>query len=368
MKTANKTKQEEIKEALQAFDEGHFKKFDALLSVGAVSWRDVIEKVFINGRTPYKKTPLASEISLVPFVSSLMKNGWDAKRPLSNGRLPIFQALSNGHTNVVQHFINQSISVSNLDLDGHSLLYNAVSKFKFFTYLNESDELIKNLLAKGAKFSSEEEEQDAFKIMLTNNMYKILKMFQNDYSLFNPNIKIGLSKKCYAPTLFWGAIRYGFIKNTQDLELWILSGADATIVDGHKKGVIHALLESIIQSKKHGVHLGFNLGSNQASISPEWSQLSGLGPVLIELGKMGARWTKKKKLGKTAFEELEEFVLLYDLDKEKQYPNLEKVFGNDVAYIIRAQSTKEKLQGLPKADEEEEERESRKPLRSNRRL
>lgn len=369
-------KQQYIKNAFEAFDNGHPGLFDAAIADG-VRFNDVhpdkpsgstlIEKILIQGPSfnPDRKKLNSPYFSLespkAPFIESLIRSGWKPDRFLSNGQLPLHQVMNSpSGDEAARCLIRNGVDVNQLNEKGESPLSYVFNSMIMRPY----EEVLRQLIHRGARFADKEEEQKSMMKALRSNHVSLINILLDKWSGFDPNLPLKYSsrQKIYAPTLFWGAIYFGFIK-PKDLILWETQGADATVTDNHKTGVLHALLDRIENGTPQGSHVSNNFGSKKPNfILQNLKEHSGM---FADLGKMGARWTLKRKGGLCPFERLKALILENDIDPETA--TLEKWLGIDNAYIIQSQESKERLMGLPQAEEKIEE-EAVSKIKSRRRL
>lgn len=339
--------------AFEALEKGQVKAFVAALNDGAnffalepnYSSRTLVDQVMLESPPSFKNTSRSFDFSRMPFVNALLDAGWDPKRPLPGGRYPLQQAFHMSTPSVALCLLRAGVDVNQSFDQGQSPLSYLLCSYSM---KGDKESLIKILITKGANFKDLEETQETLAHLLRDGDMQAFNTLLFNWIDFDPNLPLKNSSrnKFYAPTVYWGAARYGFIRSQKDVEAWGALGADATVVDRHRTSILHAFLENLGEKANFTQSAGVWFSSN--TIKP--LMLAEVGKIMMSLGAQGARWTLKKKGGVCAYERVQS---LLEKITPPNHPTLDcnLAFGGETAFMIDSQESHERLLGLPQAEE-----------------
>lgn len=395
MKTKSPDHDQLVARAFDAFDNGQVGAFVAALDSGVSfldrrpkdSWgrsKTLVESVLAEG--PRGQKTSRDMMNRSPFVEALIRSGWNPGRPLPDGTQPLSHALNYMESGSAVRLIEAGARLDGFIGDLSPLAFFLVSfgMRRMNTYAEPKDRLrvLDAMVKKGARFDSPEEFQTVLRHLFVQRDNLVINHIRDTWVDFDPNLRLTRSgkHKFYAPTPFWAAARYGMLRTPADVALWESLGADASVTDTHRTGILQAVLDSMEGKIRSEVVPRTNWSGSTIPAS-ELLTLQEASKVMVELSRMGARWTQRRRGGLCAFERLEEMV-----ESVRKAPapkvihmgmpasakpapteiSLSSLLG-DTFLVLDSQVTRERLMGLPQAEDKLDEAEA-VPVRPRRRL
>jgi hypothetical protein len=395
MKTKSPDHDQLVARAFDAFDNGQLGAFASALDSG-VSFLDrrpgeirtkgktLVESVIAEG--PRGKRVSRDMMNRAPFIEALVRAGWKPDRPLPDGTEPLCHAFNYMESGSAVRLIEAGARLDGFIGDLSPLAFFLVSfgMRRMSTYEEPKDRLrvLDTLVKKGARFDSPEEFQTVLRHLFVHRDNLVINHLRDTWVDFDPNLRLTRSAKhkFYAPTPFWAAARYGMLRTPADVALWESLGADATVTDTHRTGILQAVLESM-DGKLRSDMIARTYSGGILTPASELLSLQEASKVMVELSRMGARWTQRRRGGLCAFERLEEMVESLRKVPPPKAPHsgmpgsamkappeisLSSLLG-DTFVVLDSQVTRERLMGLPQAEDKIDEAEA-VPVRPRRRL